>query len=243
MTATEQTPLVCPKCSGTNTAIGGSGSAICTDCAHLWNPADPVIPPTPTPQPFGLAPVHEVFGPDAYTGRDVEAFDPADAVGGIATLEGGQTAEVVSFTPYDHLIVRLSTGDLERVPIGDVLRIMPPVVIPEPVAIPANENELAPDLQLAISLARVIIRAGCESVNGTGEQITPGVPPTGYLPADTELHEVVERAAGLAVGMLLEVLEADIDAVLTWVGAVDDHTEVATETTEDASDTSTGNNE
>lgn len=241
MTATDAGPLVCPNCQGTNTAIGGSGSAICTDCAHLWNPNDAQPKPIAPLAPFGLPPVEEVFGRLPADIAAVEREHHEDYIGGIATLEGGQTGEVVAFRGMEAIIVRLDSGDLVEVPLTDVERIMPPVVIPEPAVQPDTVDELAPDLQLAMQLAQVIIRAGCEAVNGTGSDITPGVPPTGYLPPDIELISVIETAAGLAIGMLLEVLEADIDKVLVWVGAVDDETEVATETTEDASGEHTSN--
>lgn len=261
MTANDATTLVCPNCASTNTAIGGSGSAICTDCAHLWDPGDVEYPPTPIYVPPVQATVEEVFGPEnvvepfhveARDGFPLTPATMADAervgtlgdeldqlVGGIATLEGGQTAEVIAFSIHDSVLVKLATGDLEEVPLADVVRIMPPVVIPDPVIIPDEVGGMPADMQLALTLAQVIIRAGCESVTGTGASVTPGVPPVGYLPADEALHTVVERAAGLAVGMLIEAFELDVDAILRFVGAVDESAEVATETTEVEDESST----
>lgn len=283
MTTNDATTLVCPNCASTNTAIGGSGSAICTDCAHLWNPNDVQYPPTPIYVPPLQATVEEVFGtpadddnepkwerypptseglaqyrrdgnsiadahwfqlhkatpvevdPDAYNYETEKAL----LVGGVATLEGGQVATVVAFTGSETVIVALSTGDLQEVPMSDVERIMPPIVIPDPVVIPDDVDAMPADMQLALTLAQVIIRAGCESVTGTGASVTPGVPPVGYLPADEALHSVVERAAGLAVGMLIEAFGLDVDAILRFVGAVDESAEVATETTEVEDESST----
>lgn len=219
MTVAEPTPIVCPQCGGTNTGIGASGSAICRDCAHLWNPDDPHAPAAPVVAPFAMAPADEVFLVDDIPIADVPPEMQESMVGGGAVLEGGQVATVVSFTEHDTVVVRLSTGDLEEVPLADVERIMPPVIVPEPAVIPDDVEGFAPDVTLAVTLAKLIVRAGVESVNGTGEDVTPGMPPVGYLPADPELHEVVERAAGLAVAMLVDLFALDVDTILVAVGA------------------------
>lgn len=220
----------------------------------MWDPANPSDAVAPRIEPFAMAPVEEVYGktsPNVGRNADVlvetaETLDRARSdddpdtyadrfdtlIGGIATLEGGQVTEVVSFTTHDSVIVRLSTGDLEDVDLNDVQAIVPPVVVPDPAVLPETVDGLAPDAQLSLTLARLIIRAGCESVNGTGADVTPGVPPVGYLPVEPDLHNVIERAAGLAVGMLIEVFELDVDAILEWVGAVHDETDQGDQTTE-----------
>lgn len=231
---------------------------MCLDCGSMWDPAESQLSPPPVIEPFGMAPVDEVYGelarlaaadaPDSDNIADVSAWLHASGnhdtyeeriesmVGGSATLDGGQVAEVVSFTSSETVIVRTVSGDLAEVPIGDVLRIMPPVVIPEPVAVPDTIDAAPPDMLLALTLAQTIIRAGCESVHGSGEHVTPGVPPVGYLPAEPELHAVVERSAGLAVGMLIEMFELDVDAILEWVGAVSESDDSGNPTTEVASE-------
>lgn len=230
------TPSACPNCASRNTTIGGSGAAMCLDCATMWDPAD-------APAPSVLA---AAIDPTVDLERDLEALQAevdadaaqllADLVGNVATLEGGQTGEVVAFDPNDDVIVRLDSGDLVHVPLGDVTAMRAPVVIPDPVATPDDVDSAPPDMLLALTLAQTIIRAGCESVHGSGEHVTPGVPPVGYLPADPELHAVVERSAGLAVGMLIEMFELDVDQILEWVGAVSDEEIQGDPTTEVASE-------
>jgi len=239
---TDPSPLVCPSCHSDNTNIGASGSAICRDCAYLWDPDNPALPPTPVLPPFQLPPVDEVFSPAlndvTFGGPASEATDDvvawldgagnpdtyeervASLMGGGAVLEGGQVATLVAWTDNATVIVRLGNNDLEEVQLSDVQRIMPPVIIPEPAAIPDEPDGFAADMLLAIELAKVIVRAGCEAVTGTGTDVLPGLPPTGYLPSDPDLHPVIERAAGLAVGMLVEQFKLDVDAILEWVGAV-----------------------
>lgn len=228
MTATDAAPLACPYCASTNTTIGGSGSAMCLDCATMWDPAD--ADPVNAPREVSIIDGQLVAGVEALTTelRGLAEELEGDMVGGVATLEGGQTGEVVAFAPDGDVIVKVASGDLLHVAIGDVERIMPPVVIPEPVAMPDTIAAAPPDMVLALTLAQTIIRAGCESVNGSGENVTPGVPPVGYLPTEPELHAVVERAAGLAVGMLIEVFELDVEAILEWVGAVSESDDEAT---------------
>lgn len=243
MTATDAQPLVCPTCGSTQTAIGGSGNAICTECTHMWNPADPA----PITTSLATAAAHDDW--DGLTllqaaGNPETAADIlSELEGGIATLEGGQVATVVTFKWPDSVVVELSTGDLQIVPLADVQRIMPPVVVPEPVDVPDTVDAMPPDMQLAFELAKVIVRAGAESVEGTGANVTPGMPPVGYLPADPELLPVIERAAGLAVGMLIEAFELDVDEILVFAGAVATETETATETTEVASESDASNDE
>lgn len=232
MTATDVPALVCPVCGNTNIAIGGSGNAICTDCTHMWNPADP----QPVPPAFDI----EVPGAMAITPATLADADRVGALedelaqleGGVATLEGGQTATVVTFKWPESVVVELGNGDLQIVPLDAVQRIMPPIVIPDPVDVPDTVDALPADLQLALELARTIIRAGAESVEGSGANVTPGMPPIGYLPADPELLPVIERAAGIAVGMLIERFELDVDEILVYAGAVREQDQVATETTE-----------
>jgi hypothetical protein len=233
MTATDPAPIACPNCASTQTTIMGSGAAICTDCATTWDPADA---PAPSVLAAAIAADHEFEAEVEALTEQVNADAGlllADLVGNMATLEGGQTGEVVAFDPNDDVIVRLDSGDLVHVPLADVIAMREPVAIPEPIALPDDPAELPADVRLSIELAQTIIRAGCESVNGTGEHVTPGVPPIGYLPGAPELHQVIERAAGLAVGMLIEMFELDVDVILEWVGATSEEATQGDPTTEE----------
>lgn len=258
--------LLCPKCGSGNTTLGGSGNGMCADCSHYWDPSDPATVVDLAPQPFAMAPTEEVYpesvahlmaGDMVESARaDLSAQAPpvepdgswrdamTDYIGGTAVLEGGQVAVVISFTESDEVVVRLSNDDIELVPFDNVQRIMLPPEPVEQVAIPDDSEGLPADIALSLKLAALIVRAGVESVNGTGENVTPGFPPIGYLPVEPELHEVIERAAGLAVALLIEHFEMDTDEILQAVGATSEASEEATTTTEDeTSDTSTGDTE
>jgi hypothetical protein len=188
-------------------------------CGHMWDPADRSKPFVLAPPAFAMAPVDEVFGAPGIRPDDIPLDDLVAHVGGEIVLEGGQRGYVTEIVDDDHIEVQLPDDRVEVVNLSDVTAMHLP---PRAVEIPDDDDAtlaLAPDLQVALQLAQLIIRAGCESVNGTGETIAPGIPPVGYLPADPDLFPVVERAAGLAVAMILELLDADVDAVLLAVGA------------------------
>lgn len=238
MTAVDTTKPTCPNCGSGETAIGGSGNAICTACLHMWMPGQSPEPPTtghvdpPAASPDGLAAIAAAGDPETLA-------DVLDGLtGGVATLEGGQLATVVAWKWPEVVIVELGTGDLQAVDLGNVERILPPVLDVTPVDVPETVDDMPPEIRAALELAKIIIRAGAESVEGTGANVTPGMPPTGYLPSERDMFPVIERAAGLAVGILIEQFELDVDEILTFVGAVEEAPEVATETTEEPDDTS-----
>lgn len=220
MSSTDVPTLVCPKCGATSTTIMGSGNAACMACAYMWDPSDPAVPFVLAPAPFGMAPVDEVFDTSSHPANVPANLDLADHVGGRVVLEGGQEGFVLGVVDPETIEVILPDDRVEHVPLDVVVSMFPP---PPVAPAPTSEDELgklAPDLHLALDMARIIIRAGCESVHGTGETITPGLPPSGYLIDDPDVFPVVEQAAALAVGIILELLDADIDAVLLAVGAV-----------------------
>ena len=254
MTAPGPTTLQCPKCYEQHVMIGASGAAICPDCAHTWNPDNPLEAATPRPAPFGLPTTDEVFGTlengttpsleqhltvddglayiEATTDPETFADRQSEFVGGAVVLEGGQVATLVAWTYDDGVVVRLATNDLEKVHLNDVQRIMPPIPDVEPVQLPETEDELTPDLALALRLARVIVGAGCESLYRRDRLGVAELPPTGFLPTEPELLPVIEQACGLAVAMLVEAFELNPDDVIAWADIEAPEVQEATETTE-----------
>jgi hypothetical protein len=173
---------------------------------------------------------------EAFTAeqRDSARMSLDAHVGGRVVLEGGQEGFIIYVVEGDRIVVQLPDDREELVALEDVVSMFLPPATPDIPDSPDALDALAPDLRAALELARLIIRAGVESVNGTGETITPGLPPSGYLDVPYEMFPVVEQAAALAVAMILELVDADVDAVLLAVGAVreasdegDPQTEVA----------------
>lgn len=255
MTAPGPTVLQCPHCYETHASIGASGNAICPDCGHLWDPSDPLQQATPRPTPFGLPTADEVFGaPENGTeaptgdtcadsdlgqqlgearGAPLPAFDPAEWVGGVAILEGGQHATIVSFADNETLIVRLANNDLEQVKLADTTSMLPPIPDVEPATLPESEDELTPDLALALRLARVIVAAGAESLYRRNVEGIAELPPTGFLPTEPELLPVIEQAVGMAMAMLIEAFELDPADVIAFAGIEAPETEATNPTETD----------
>lgn len=224
--------LRCPNCGSEHVSIGASGNAICPDCGHLWLPTDAPIPEVLAPVPDvltsddGLAYVEAAGNPETYADRQ------AELIGGAVLLEGGQLTELVAWTDDEGVVVRLGNNDLEKVALADVERIMPPIPEVEPVQLPETEDELSPDLALALKLARVIVGAGAESLYRRDRAQIAELPPTGFLPTEPELLPVIEQACGLAMAMLIEAFELDADDVIAWADIESETTDVAATDTE-----------
>ncbi len=204
-----------------------TAAAVGLDGDKLLAEADALAELTPDD---GLAYVEAVGNSDTYAERR------AEFVGGAVVLEGGQVAELVAWTDSDGVVVRLSNDDLEEVKLSDVERMMPPIEEVEPVALPESEADMAPDLALALQLARVIVGAGAESLYRRDRLGVAELPPTGFLPTEPELLPVIERACGLAMAMLIEAFELDADDVIAWADIERGSDEEAAPTTEGIED-------
>lgn len=222
----------------------------------MWNPDELVG--IPLAHADAIAAVHgevadplmEGREPDKYTNDEqptaverllAHTVDPetyadyqAEMVGGIATLEGGQIAQVVTFTDDDRVVVTLATGDTEVVDLSDVVRIVPPAPEPEPE--PEPEVDDAPDveLQAAMVMAANIIDAGVKAAYTIEHPDSLVDVPTNFLPDDPAMWEVVEKACAVAIGMLIdatddtpETIAAFFDIQLTDNTQGDQQTEVA----------------
>lgn len=236
MTATDPASLACPKCLHTNTMVGAAGVGRCFDCMYEWDPATEVALAPLDVGPFDMPSELEVFGPpadvpplttaevDAETvddlkrfiaALDVDGVDGMDTlIGGTARLEGGQLGTVVSFPSIDSVEVVLNDGRTEIVDFSDVERITPRALDIEPAPETASVDDYAAEVQMAITLAELIVKAGIASVEGSGADVHPVAPPVGYLPDDPDLLPVIEKAAAIAVGMLIVNLHLDVDAML-----------------------------
>lgn len=236
MTVTDTTTPRCPKCLSGNTMVGAAGVGRCFDCTHEWDPATEVAPEPLAVEPFAMAPIEDVYGPDdAVTDWD-GIHDPDALIGGTARLEGGQVATVNAFPDADHVHVTLNDGRDEIVPMSDVERITPRAsaavveaaddahdavgnVIDVPdlsVVSPAVEtlDDYDDQVQMTVTLAQLIVMAGVSSVEGSGADVYPVAPPQGFLPDDPALMPVIEQAAAMAVGMLIVNLHLDVDAIV-----------------------------
>lgn len=255
MTAPHPSGLVCPQCGGVDTSVGGSGNGMCFECAYTWDPAVEHGTARDAVAPFGMAPVEEVFGDrpprrpvdldtgkvwpegmgDAMLAEDVDTYNDrlAELVGGVATLEGGQTAIVVTFTDDERVVVTLATGDTEVVPLSDVERIVPPAPpAVEPVEVEV-EAEPPVEMQAMMLMASKILEAGVKASYALTQSETLIDVPTGYLPEEPALWSIVEQACVVAIGMLIDATDMDAEAVALWFGI---ELEVPTEgdqTTED----------
>lgn len=211
--------------------LGAAGVGRCFDCSHEWDPTAPAPEPVPS-----LA----QEATDDFAAELVELIASTEAeatalldelIGGTARLEGGQVAQVVSFPSTETVELLLNDGRTEVVNLSDVDRITPrsDVVIEAPPI--ETVEDYAPEVQMSLTLAELILKAGIASVDMVDGVPQPGLPPVGYLPEEPDLIPVIEQAAALAVGMLIVNLSLDPALILAAIGDPQDPQE-ATDTPE-----------
>lgn len=178
--------------------IGVQGNGLCFECGHTWDPKEVTALPLDTPAPT-VAVIDEAadiatLGPDANP--DLYSFDP--------TWEGLAEYRAAGGTITDEVWWEVRMG----APAGDV----------DPV--PSMMDGVDDAVQVTVMLAELIVKAGIASVNGRGDDVVPGVPPTNYLPDDPAMHHMIEQAAAMAVGMLITTLHLDVDLILAGLGGI-----------------------
>lgn len=209
MTATEPTPLVCPQCGSVNTSVGGSGSGMCFECAHMWDPASVVALPRVPIEPFQMLPVEEVFGPPMQDAGSTPA--PTDVVPVQSSPDPTAPADVplpADFPPsWEGLrLFREAGGTISDEHWWSEIMGGPADNL-DPVPPPAPEPP--PEVGAVMMIAAEILAAG---VTAAYTMETPGAvltPATGYLPDDPDLLPIIEQACAVAIGMLLEEFEID----------------------------------
>jgi len=204
VTAIDPTPLVCPQCGATNTAIGGSGNGMCFECAHTWDPAEVVALPRPALAPFGMAPTDEVYGAP----QEVVADRLAGTVEPESDSGTGSIGDDAPPDPHDYLpsweglrLFREAGGIIrDEVWWSDIMGGPPDQLDPR-----ADEPDEPPvEVSAVMLLASEIIAAGITAYHTMN---TPGstlVAETGYLPDDPDMLPLVEQACAVAVGMILD---------------------------------------
>lgn len=245
--------------------VGVQGNGLCFACSHTWDPKEVTALPLDTEPP--TAPVIDEVAvstvaaaldvPDPYAfpatwdglqlfraaggsmreetwwevmmRADVESVDPKAAVlAGGARLAGSQGPD------FDE---DPATGDMRRV--DPVTGEWVDTEHPQPSMMDGVDDAIA----VTMMLAELIVKAGIAALNGQGDDVTPGVPPTGYLPDDPAMHGMIEQAAAIAVGMLITNMHLDVDELLATLGGVTYEETEGDQTTEASDDASTGNDE
>lgn len=232
MTATEPTALICPTCRSVNTMIGVSGVGRCFDCAHEWDPTAEVATVAIEIEPFAMAPVEDVYGPDIDDDVWAEPASQEATIGGTARLEGGQLATVLSWPSVDSVELLLNDGRVEVVNVSDVERITERAPDPETAPVVESVDDLAAEVQMAVTLAQLIIMAGVTSVEGEGADVHPVAPPVGFLPDDPALMPTIEKAAAIAVGMIIVNMGLNVDELVATLAGPQVE-EVGDQTTEE----------
>lgn len=220
--------------------VGASGMGLCFECSNQWDPtgAQAIVVDPANEEVLrthnGLLWARNAGDPETFTER-MESLE-----GGTAILEGGQVGTVVTFKGSTHVVVELSTGDIEVVPVEHVERVTPPP--PPVVEVPVSEADpnAAADIEMTMLLASIIVKAGIASVTGSGDDVTPGVPPSEFLPTDPELMPVIERAACVAIGMMITTFKLDPDVMLAALEGPEDVSAEGDPTMEVSSDASPG---
>lgn len=210
MTATDASPLVCPNCGHTNTAVAGSGSGMCFDCAHMWDPATVVGVPAPTVdapapligdvvpigtpgsvgplEPFGMASVEDVFDAPAPPKDPPNPTDYPPTWAGLADFrhDGGSMRNE---TWWEEIM----GGPLDGLH-------------------PADEAVTEPPAEVAavLVIAGQIIAAGIEAAWTMENPSATLVARTGYLPDDPDLLPIIEQACAVALGMVIDRSHDDI---------------------------------
>lgn len=219
MTAAGTAPLVCPSCRSTSTMVGVQGNGLCFACSHTWDPKEVTALPLDTPAP--AAPVID----EVAVSTVAAALDVPDPYAFPSTWEG--------LTEY-----RAAGGVMADETWWEV-RMGAPADQVDPVP---SMLDGAPDVgAVTVMLAELIVKAGIAALNGQGDDVTPGVPPTGYLPDDPAMHPMIEQAAAIAVGILITNMHLDVDEILATLGGVTYEETEGDQTTEVSDDTGTGN--
>lgn len=221
MTAAGAEPLVCPSCRSTSTMVGVQGNGLCFACSHTWDPKEVTALPLDT-EPSAVPVIDEVAVSKVAAALDVPdpyAFEP--------TFEGLAAFRAAGGTMADEVWWEIRMG----APANDI----------DPVATLSDEPPA--EIMATIAIAETIVKAGIAALNGQGDDVTPGVPPTGYLPDDPAMLVVIEQAAAIAVGMLITNMHLDVDELLATLGGVSYEESEGDQTTEASDDASTGNDE
>ena len=198
MTVPDPPALRCPNCGNTNTQIGASGNGMCFDCAHTWDPRAVIVPEPPVVEPFGMAPVEDVFGaePAPADPPDPHAFESTWS--GLADFRaaGGSM-------PNETWWREIMGAPADAIDPVEVVPADPPV-----------------EVSAVLQMAKLILLAGLEAaviVREPGAALTPA---TGYLPDDPDLTPLIEQGAAVAVGMLLDAAGAEPEEVAAKLGIV-----------------------
>lgn len=187
MTATDPAPLVCPQCGSTNTSVGGSGSGMCFECAHMWDPANVVALPRPTVADFAMATVEEVYG------ERLAELTPPDPHDYLPSWEGLRAFREAGGSIPDELwwseIMHGAPDDLD------------------PHAV--QNDEPPAEVQAVLLLSQAILDAGLRAARLLSDPSFALDAMTGYLPDDADLLPLVEQACAVAIGRIIDAFDID----------------------------------
>lgn len=204
---------ICPRCTGTQGMTLASGARLCFECRYEWTPGDDAPARVAVPLVPALGP-DDVLGPPADVLDARAAQDRLDAlIGTDVMLEGGQRATIVSFPDDDHVEVVIGHADggddRQVVDYNDVIRSIDPAV-----ATPQVDEETQLAIAQAVAVcAGMILQAALETVATDDGRTVIQIPPSGWLPRDTDAWAVVEQGAAYASAVLIYAHELDRDIV------------------------------
>lgn len=191
--------------------VGVQGNGLCFACSHTWDPKEVTALPLDTEPP--TAPVID----EVAVSTVAAALDVPDPYAFEPTFEGLAAFRAAGGTMTDEVWWEIRMG----APANDI----------DPV--PSMMDGVDDAIAVTMMLAELIVKAGIAALNGQGEDVTPGVPPTGYLPDDPAMHGMIEQAAAIAVGMLITNMHLDVDELLATLGGVTYEESEGDQTTEE----------
>lgn len=199
--------------------VGVQGNGLCFACSHTWDPKEVTALPLDTAPP--AAPVID----EVAVSTVAEALDVPDPY---------------VFDPtWDGLALYRAAGGRMDDQTWWEIRMGAPADAVDPV--PSMMDGVPDPIAVTVMLAELIVKAGIAALNGQGDDVTPGVPPTGYLPDDPAMHGMIEQAAAIAVGMVITNMHVDLDELLATLGGITYEETEGDQTTEESNDASTGN--
>ena len=228
MTAT----TVCPRCQSEQGMTLASGARLCFECRYEWTGDG--VPATTTDPPLVVVPAEEDYlGPPAEVIEADRAQAELDAlIGTDVILDGGQVGRIVEFADDDHIVVDIAHGDeIETVTVeyNDVVRSLPRAPDPSPQVDEATQLAIA---RTVAQCAGMIVEAALATLATDGDRQIIQIPPSGWLPRDTEAWAVVEQGAAYAVAMLIYGWELDPAAVADFAAELIENANNETERAE-----------
>lgn len=213
MTTETETTSACPRCNSTAGMALSSGARLCFECRYEWTGDG--APATITEPPFvPTMTADDVLGPpdSELEARAAEARLDA-MVGTLVRLEGGQLGMIRGFPDDDHAEIEIHYESGEReTTVVDFNDITATANIPD--AAPVVDDETQRQIAGAVATcAGMILQAALETITTEGDRTVVNIPPTGWLPRDTDAWAVVEQGAAYAAAILVYAHELDREIV------------------------------